>query len=320
MTPTFRSALPRKAVKAAGACALAAAMLGVPAAAVGASTAGGSSAAERGPDGLGIKPGKIKHVWLIILENKSYDATFTGLNNNTYLWKTLPAQGVLLKNYYGTGHFSLDNYTSMVSGQATQQDLQADCPFYDTSSGSIDLSGSLHRNPELRAVRLRRRARTRPPARTGACTRQRCRRLFNQFDAAKVSWKGYAQDLGNADASGPAHSAGAQFCGAPYGPPGVTGSTADVNPGSANATDQYVPKHFPFPWFDSMLKSGDCAARASRTCSARQPGSTMTCRASRRRRPSAGSRRTTAATRTTRSATATTCPAASPTRTPRTRR
>jgi hypothetical protein len=29
----------------------------------------------------------IKHVWFIILENKSYDATFTGLNNNTYLWK-----------------------------------------------------------------------------------------------------------------------------------------------------------------------------------------------------------------------------------------
>ena len=41
----------------------------------------------------GLRPGSIKHVWLIILENKSYDATFTGLNQNTYLWKTLPAQG-----------------------------------------------------------------------------------------------------------------------------------------------------------------------------------------------------------------------------------
>ena len=27
----------------------------------------------------GLKAGQIKHVWLIILENKSYDATFTGL-------------------------------------------------------------------------------------------------------------------------------------------------------------------------------------------------------------------------------------------------
>src|SRR5690349_17250703 len=73
-------------------------------------------------DGLGIRPGKIKHVWLIILENKSYDATFTGLNNNTYLWRQLPSQGILLKNYFGTGHFSFDNYISLASEQATQAD------------------------------------------------------------------------------------------------------------------------------------------------------------------------------------------------------
>src|SRR5664279_6629337 len=75
----------------------------------------------------GLLPGQIKHVWLIILENKSYDATFTGLNQNTYLWKTLPGQGTLLTNYYGTGHFSMDNYLSMVAGQAPQSDTQSDC-------------------------------------------------------------------------------------------------------------------------------------------------------------------------------------------------
>src|SRR3978361_1883000 len=75
----------------------------------------------------GLKAGQIKHVWLIILENKSYDATFTGLNQNSYLWKTLPSQGALLTNYYGTGHSSMDNYMSMVSGQAPEEDTQADC-------------------------------------------------------------------------------------------------------------------------------------------------------------------------------------------------
>jgi len=58
----------------------------------------------------------IKHVWLIILENKSYDAAFTGLNDNTYLWKTLPRQGALLTNYYGTGHYSLDIYPGCFTG------------------------------------------------------------------------------------------------------------------------------------------------------------------------------------------------------------
>src|SRR4029077_16608580 len=94
----------------------------------------------------GLHPHAIKHVWLIILENKSFDATFSGLNQNTYLWKTLPAQGVLLKNYYGTGHFSQDNYISLVSGQATGPATQAACPYYAPFPGQVDRSGSLRTN------------------------------------------------------------------------------------------------------------------------------------------------------------------------------
>src|SRR5665213_337558 len=84
----------------------------------------------------------IKHVWFIILENKSYDASFTGLNNNTYLWKTLPSQGTLLTNYYGTGHFSLDNYLALAAGQAPEVDTQNDCPTYKDMSGALDTDKS----------------------------------------------------------------------------------------------------------------------------------------------------------------------------------
>jgi hypothetical protein len=212
---------------------------------------------SQGQDGLGIQPGKIKHVWLIILENKSYDATFTGLNKNTYLWQDLPQQGVLLKNYYGTGHFSLDNYISLVSGQATQPDTQADCPYYDKFSGTVDTSGSLFTNPNYGQM-----ASAQGPnaaaGSNGCVYPASVPTLFNQLDAAHVSWKGYAQDLGNPDESGPAHDAGTEYCGAPYATPGATGSAAQPNPGSANGTDQYVPKHFPFPWFESIRDAGDC--------------------------------------------------------------
>src|ERR1700684_2887000 len=75
----------------------------------------------------GTPVGGIKHVWLIILENKSYDETFSGLNQNSYLWQTLPEQGALLTHYYGTGHFSMDNYISLVSGQAPSYAVQDDC-------------------------------------------------------------------------------------------------------------------------------------------------------------------------------------------------
>ena len=90
--------------------------------------------------------GAVKHVWLIILENKSYDASFTSLNKNSYLWKTLPSQGALLKNYYGTGHFSLDNYTSLVSGQGPAPADQNDCPVYSDQTWR---SGDEFRRPRM---------------------------------------------------------------------------------------------------------------------------------------------------------------------------
>ena len=219
-----------------------------------------ANSASASPDGLGIAPGKIKHVWLIILENKSYDATFTGLNDNTYLWRTLPAQGVLLKNYYGTGHSSEDNYLSMVSGQATQPDSQSDCPTYDRLAGRVEQSGALRTNPNFGQFA----SAAGPNAEVGSngCVYPpSVQTLFNQFDAARVSWKGYAQDLGNPDTSGPPHSQGPRYCGAPYKAPGPTGSSAYPSPQVANATDQYLPKHFPFPWFESLLRSRrDCNA------------------------------------------------------------
>ena len=90
-------------------------------------TGGTSSQAQCVITSTGTPVGAVKHVWLIILENKSYDETFTGLNQNSYLWQTLPQQGALLTNYYGTGHFSMDNYISLVSGQSPSYGVQDDC-------------------------------------------------------------------------------------------------------------------------------------------------------------------------------------------------
>ena len=110
-----------------------------------------------------------------------------------------------------------------------------------------------------------------------------------------------------------------EYCGAPYTSPGSTGSTAQPNPGSANSTDQYVPKHFPFPWFASILQSGDCnAAHIANVFVADQRSVPRPPEARRRPRRSAGSRRTTALTVTTPCATATTSRADSPIRTRRT--
>ncbi len=225
----------------------------------------------------GLRPGAIRHVWLIILENKSYDATFTGLNQNSYLWKTLPRQGVLLKNYYGTGHSSMDNYLSLVSGQAPEEDTQADCGvsarLIGPNSGILH-SGSLRTNRNYGQMNSPANASqpsgaNAPPGENGCVYPTKVPTLFNQFNAAGVTWKGYAQDLGGAQKPGstrfrpnrvPDREAAA--CGGP----GTPANNADTNPTdmagnfppgvttltAAQPNDQYVAKHLPFSWFEAL--------------------------------------------------------------------
>jgi hypothetical protein len=181
----------------------------------------------------GSDPKKVGHVWTIILENKSYEATFSGLNQNSYLWKTLPSYGELLTQYYGTGHFSLDNYISLVSGQAPTPVTQNDCSQYsDIAPGTPAADGQVN-------------------ASTGCVYPSSVKTLFNQLDSKGVPWKVYAQDMGNTPTRENAYQ-----CGIPGSPSGA----GVPNPGGATATDQYVPKHSPAPWFHSLIDNPkDCA-------------------------------------------------------------
>ncbi|MGP9023140.1 alkaline phosphatase family protein [Streptomyces sp. BR1] len=176
---------------------------------------------------------KIGHVWTIILENKSYEATFTGLNQNSYLWKTLPSYGELLTQYYGTGHYSLDNYISLVSGQSPAPDNQDDCPQYtNVSPGTPAADGQVN-------------------AGKGCVYPSSVKTLFNQLDAKKMPWKVYAQDMGNTPSRENAYQ-----CGIPGSPDGK----GVPLPGGATPTDQYVAKHNPAPWFHSLIDNPkDCA-------------------------------------------------------------
>jgi hypothetical protein len=183
--------------------------------------------------GQGNAPKKVGHVWTIILENKSYEATFSGLNQNSYLWKTLPSYGELLTQYYGTSHYSLGNYVSLVSGQAPAPDNQNDCPQYkDVTPGTPAADGQVN-------------------ASAGCVYPSSVKTVFNQLDSKHVPWKVYAQDMGNT-----ATRENAYQCGVPGDPTG----NGVPDPGGATAADQYVPKHNPAPWFRSVIDNPkDCA-------------------------------------------------------------
>src|SRR5215472_18328721 len=74
--------------------------------------------------------GKIRHVFVIVLENEGFDVTFGPNSKAPFLSKTLTAQGVLLNQYFGTGHVSLDNYVAMISGQAATPETRNGCQVY----------------------------------------------------------------------------------------------------------------------------------------------------------------------------------------------
>jgi hypothetical protein len=275
----------------------------------------------------GTPVGGVKHVWLFILENKSYDETFTGLNQNSYLWQTLPQQGALLTNYYGTGHFSMDNYISLVSGQSPSFDTQDDC---STSAGmtnnnsGIITTGTVGTNTDTDATADNSGTFTNAPNPTSAGNgnygqllthggvdatlgNNGCvyptdvTTLFNQFNAAGVAWKTYAQDLGGAQPTGattyqtgaipgvsdtvPGREDGS--CGYPgtstanavanptnlVAPSGDVSSFTGAQPANANnngdPADQFVAKHFPTPWFASL--TGESAGTQAGVTYAQQP-------------------------------------------------
>jgi hypothetical protein len=185
-----------------------------------------SGADQAAASAHGFHPPKIKHVWLFVLENKSYEASFTGLNQNSYLWKTLPQYGELLRQYYGTGHYSLDNYISLASGQAPAPDTQADCPQYkNVSPGTPAADGQVH-------------------ATSGCVYPRSVQTLFNQLDQKQVGWKAYMQDMGNTPGRENPYG-----CGIPGDPSGK----GVPDPGGATAQDQYVAKHNPAAWFHSVI-------------------------------------------------------------------
>ena len=104
-------------------CVVVGGLSGTAAAARGAA-AGGAGASGTGTTGAGASGAaaggrwhsaaaslsKIRHVWIIELENAGYDQSFGTPSRDPELAKVLTGEGALLKRYYGIGHDSLDNY------------------------------------------------------------------------------------------------------------------------------------------------------------------------------------------------------------------
>jgi hypothetical protein len=158
------------------------------------------------------------HVWVLVLENKTYNETFGPTSEAPYLSKTLTSQGVLLRNYYGTGHLSLDNYVSMMSGQAPNAQTQGDCltysDFVSPNGGALDSNGQVLGH--------------------GCVYPKTALTLADQLDAKHLSWKGYMENMGT-----------------PCRHPAL--NSQDDTQKARSDGDQYAARHNPFVYFHSII-------------------------------------------------------------------
>lgn len=190
---------------------------------------GAAPGAEAGSqDARALPP--IRHVFLLMLENESYEVTFGSGSPAPYLARTLPAQGAQLTQYYGIGHASLGNYLALISGQAPNEVTQLDCASF---SDFVPAAHGLNADGQLPG--------------TGCVYPPLVKTLPDQLEAAGFSWRGYMEDMGN----NPLRES--RTCGhAPLNAPDHTHM--------ATLGDQYAARHDPFVYFHSII---DDAARCA---------------------------------------------------------
>ena len=189
---------------------------------------------------------RIRHVFIIVLENKNYADTFETSTQDPYLRQTLVPMGALLTQYYGTGHVSLDNYISLISGQAPTKDTADDClPGLIGSVGNFNDVAQTGWAAQGQVVA------------TGGCIYStRVKTLVDQMQQVGLTWRGYMEDMGNDPARERA------TCGHP--PIGVgtdLTNTAEAPSSAVPLGDAYATRHNPFVYFHSIIDAKSCDRR-----------------------------------------------------------
>jgi hypothetical protein len=170
----------------------------------------------------------VKHVFLIVLGENSYEEAFGDSSPAPYLAKTLRGQGELLPNYYAVTKGDLANQIALISGQGPTAETAANCPSYtDVTPGTISVEGQVEGSGCVY------------PAETPT--------LPAQLVEKKLRWKAYVEDIGNGAAAGAPATCRHPVLGS------LDSSQAPL-PG-----DAYVTWRNPFVYFHSLADGDECA-------------------------------------------------------------
>jgi len=168
----------------------------------------------------------VKHAWLIVLGENSYESTFSATGAAPYLTRTLPKEGLLIPHYYGVTEGVLANEIALLSGQGPTLETAADCPSYaaiapatvSQTAGQIEGAGCAY--PKT------------------------VESLPTQLEAKELTWRAYVEDMENGGAIGQPWR-----CRKPI---------AGIADPSASPGDQYLNWRNPAVYFDAIAASEEC--------------------------------------------------------------
>lgn len=161
---------------------------------------------------------RIRHVFVVNIENKGFMRTWGPDSEAPYLSRTLRAKGALLRNYYGTAHNSQGNYVAQISGQGPNAEMQSDCQTFSEfrQAGTVAPGQAVG---------------------SGCVFPSNVDSLPMQLSRHQLSWKGYMQDMVR-----------------PCQHPDL--GTQDMTQ-SATPRHMYATRHNPFAYFHAIIDRPD---------------------------------------------------------------
>jgi phosphatidylinositol-3-phosphatase len=194
---------------------------------------GSSGPGVSGGGGSQVAAGKsklpaIRHVFVVMLSDQPYAATFGPESTAPYLARTLEAKGELLVRYYAVAHEQLANEIALLSGQGPTPATAANCPTYEpltpgTPSGEGQLLGEGCVYPPTAAT------------------------LPGQLEVKHLTWRAYIQGLGEPGGS-------LAVCAHP--------ALGALDPTSASPppAQAYATFRNPFVYFQALTEAPTCAS------------------------------------------------------------
>jgi phosphatidylinositol-3-phosphatase len=202
------------------------------------STTSGSSGGEEGSSSASSKLPRVKHVFVVMLDDEPYATAFGPASPAHYLAGTLEHKGELLVRYYAVAHEQLANGIALLSGQGPTPQTAQNCPTYDDltpgttgSDGQVSGDGCVY------------------PSATQT--------LAGQLTAKHLKWRAYVEGMdegaGTAGVGVPPAAGGA--CGHP-----ALGAADPTSVQTPLVGQTYATWRNPFVYFHSVIDSATCAS------------------------------------------------------------